>query len=163
MDTLIQVLRACHGCFWQSLRQIAYARRDPQGFWEDAHTAGELLIRLSRDVQTNGGRLAVAVLPTRAQVELARARAELFSVVALLGLNESDYALEDEVAREILDQLSRAGVVTISLHEPLQAAAQGQSLYYGRDWHLNILGHQIVASALQHQLLEMLLPVPSRH
>lgn len=161
MNTLIQVLRTCHGCFWQSLQQIAYAHRDPQGFREDVHTVGELLVRLSHDVHANGSRLAVAMLPTRTQVEFARARPELHSVAALLGLSESDYALDDEVARAILHQLSRAGVITLSLHESLSAAAQSRPLYYSRDWHLNTFGHQVVASALRQQLLEKLLPTPS--
>lgn len=162
IDTLIQVLRACHGCFWQSLRQIAYARRDPQHFREDVHTTGELLIRLSRDAQANGSCLAIVLLPTRAQVEPTRARPELHRVATLLELSESDYGLEDDVTRELAQQLSDAGVVTISLHEPLSAAAQGLPLYYGRDWHLNVLGHQAVDSAIQEALFESLLPISSR-
>ena len=28
--TLTEVLRSCHGCFWQSLQQAGYARREPE-------------------------------------------------------------------------------------------------------------------------------------
>jgi hypothetical protein len=65
------------------------------------------------------------------------------------------------VTQAILQQLSHAGVTTIPLLEPLQGAAQGRPLYYSRDWHLNIFGHQVVDSVLQQQLLEKLLPIPS--
>jgi lysophospholipase L1-like esterase len=152
MDTLIKILRTCHGCFWQNLRQTAYARRNPKDFWEDVRTLGTLFSRLHWDIQADGGHLVIAVLPTRAQVEPARASREFSAVAALLGLTENDRILDNEIARAVHDQLSSAGIPVISLQEPLGEAARTGQLYYGRDWHLNTLGHQAVAFSLQQEL-----------
>jgi len=162
MDTLIQVLRACHGCFLQSLQQIAHARRYPEKMRGDIRRAAEILIRLDGEVRSDGHRLVVAVLPTFAQADLSRASQERSYVANLLQLDPTDLAFEDEVESAVLGRLLAAGVPVFSLREPLRQAALNMPQYYSRDWHLGHLGHRTVAAALEMEMLDRgLLPVRS--
>jgi lysophospholipase L1-like esterase len=147
-DTLVQVFRTCHGCYLQSLQQAVRARRDPVATDQALERAGGILTRLDQEVRANGGRLLVAVLPTRAQVEPALAREQQRAAAGLLGLNEADLAYEQEVGRAIEARLGAAGVPTLPLGEALGAAAGSEALYYSRDWHLNRRGHQAAAQGL---------------
>jgi lysophospholipase L1-like esterase len=158
-ETLVSVFQTCHGCYLQSLQQAARARREPGALREAAAQAGAILARLDQDVMANGGRLAVAVLPTRAQVEPDLARPLHRKVSGLLGLADGDLVAEDEVAGVVQERLTAAGVATLRLREPLTAASGAEGLYYSRDWHLNARGHQVVAAALARGLGELgLLP-----
>ena len=154
-DTLVQVFRTCHGCYLQSLQQTVRAKRDPRAMQQAVERAGAILARLDRDVREGGGRLAVAILPTRAQVEPAPVASTHRAVGALLGLAESDLGYEDEVARTVQERLTSAGVPTLPLRGPLSAAAGAEPLYYTRDWHLNARGHRAAATALAGGLAEL--------
>jgi len=174
-DTLVQVFRTCHGCYLQSLQQAARARREPQPMQNAISRAAAILIRLDREVQENGGRLVVAVLPTQAQVEPELARPSQRAVAGLLGLDEAALGFEDEVSQRVVGLLTAGGVPTVRLEEPLKAASRqraaeapasgstmtqqdsvesAQALYYSRDWHLNPTGHRAAADALARGLTE---------
>jgi lysophospholipase L1-like esterase len=158
-ETLIEVLRTCHGCYLQSLQQAARARRDPQVMRDAVARAAATLSLLDRQVRGNGGSFVTAVLPTRAQVEPGLAHPLQQAVAALLGLDEADLAYDDEVANAILGQLGAAGVATLDLRGALSAAAWRDPLYYSRDWHLNPLGHEVAAAELAWGLAQLgLLP-----
>ena len=164
-ETLTQVFRTCHGCYLQSLQQAVRAKRDPRAMQQAVARSGAILTRLDRDVRERGGRLAVAILPTRAQVEPSLAGSSHRTVAALLGLAEPDLTYEDEVARAVQEHLAAAGVPTLPLRDPLGAAAGGEPLYYSRDWHLNADGHRAAAAALASGLAELGLtgaPAPGR-
>ena len=96
-------------------------------------------------------RLVRRVLPTRTQVEPARARPDQLAVANLLGLTESDLTLDDQVAATILARLGSAAVQALELR-PALAGADDRPRYYSVDWHLNPLGHQLVAAALARAL-----------
>ncbi len=100
-------------------------------------------------MRSNGGRLAVALLPTRSQVEPTRERDKMLTVASLLGLSETDIAFNDKVGPAVLDQLTAAGIPVISLHAGLAAASESlASSFYDYDWHLNGSGHRVLASML---------------
>jgi lysophospholipase L1-like esterase len=158
-DTLTQVFRLCHGCYLQSLQQAVRARRDPAAMRDTLTRASAILARLDRDVRDHSGRLAVVILPTRAQVEPDLARPAQQQVAGLLGLGPADLAYEDEVTRTVGEQLAAAGVPTLPLRDPLREAAGPEPLYYSRDWHLNARGHRAAAAALGQGLAALgLLP-----
>ena len=154
-DTLVQVFRTCHGCYLQSLQQTVRAKRNPDAMRSAVARAGAILARLDRDVRDTGARLAVAILPSRAQVEPGLAGPSHRVVGSLLGLSEADLSYEDDVAQVVQARLAAAGVPTLSLREPLTAAAGQQPLYYSRDWHLNARGHRAAATALGQGLAEL--------
>jgi hypothetical protein len=151
-ETLAQVFRTCHGCFLQSLQQAGRARRDPAAMAAAVARAADILVRLDQDVRANGGRLAVTILATRAQVEPNLGKPQQRATAALLGLGEAELGFDDEVAATVAGRLRPAGVPMLSLREALGAAAGAEPLYYSRDWHLNVAGHRAVAAALAEWL-----------
>jgi lysophospholipase L1-like esterase len=162
IDTLVEVLRTCHGCFYQSLKQAAYARRHPDTARRDIGQVVVLATRLDAEVRAHGGELVVAVLPTRPQVELERARDERDPTARLLELKPSDLAFEDTVLAELSSGLQAASLRFVRLLEPLQRAAVDAPQYYERDWHLGPLGHRTVAAALAPSLINTLKPAPDQ-
>jgi hypothetical protein len=148
VQTLIDVLRACHGCFWQSQHQAVFARRDPEGLREQVEAVARMVARMAGEVAARGSALRVAVLPSRMQVEPALAAPEAARTARLLGLEEEDLAAADGTSRALLDALAAAGVSVLSLEDRLRAAARDGPTYYSRDWHLNVRGHRVVADAL---------------
>lgn len=158
-ETLVQVFKTCHGCYLQSLQQAARAKRDPQAMEAAVARADAILIRLDQDVRANHGRLVVALLPTRAEIEPELAGPTLRSVGALLGLNETDLDYARRVREAVAQRLSEAGVPMIDLSAALATAATGDGLYYSRDWHLNPRGHRAAALGLARGLAQLdLLP-----
>ena len=163
VDKVIQVLRACHGCLWQNLRQAVYARRHPERSREDLRKVGDIFLRLNQDILGHGSRMAVTVLPSRARVEPLWANPELNKAAALFGMEEFDFAFEEEVSSTLVSHLASVQIPAILLKEPLIAATEIGPLYYNQDWHLTPLGHQIVANALEEALGDLgLLPFPVR-
>jgi hypothetical protein len=162
VDTLVEVLRACHGCFYQSLKQAAYARHHPDAARRDIGQLVVLATRLDTEVRAHGGQLVVAVLPTRSQVEPERARDERDHVAQLLDLTPVDLSFEDIVLEELPRGLRAASLSFVNLLEPLRRAAIDAPQYYERDWHLSPLGHLTVAAALAPSLTNTLKPAPDQ-
>lgn len=153
-ETLAAVLRTCHGCFWQSLQQAARAERHPERTRDDVARLAAIAVTLDRRVRADGGRLVVAVLPTRAQVEPERARGEQRRVAELLGLAPASLGFEDEVVGALVSRLGDAGMTVVSLLAPLRQAATTAEQYYARDWHLGPAGHRTVAAALEGAIVK---------
>ena len=147
LETTLQVLRRCFGCYHQSLQQAARLQRDPELFPRASAQLDAVLSAFDGAVRRDGGRLLVAVLPTRSQIEPDRARPDQAAIVELLRLEPSSLRIEDDVEQALLTASERRQVSTLSLRQPLAAAA-ASPLYYSVDWHLNPTGHQVVAGAL---------------
>jgi hypothetical protein len=154
IGTLTAILRECHGCFWQHLQQVLYARDDPRQFDRDLRAVSDVLVRLAEALRADGGRTLVALLPTRMDVEPERAAPELTPITRLLGLGAADLEVQNRVALSLEAALTRAGVPVVSLLGSLRASAARGPLYYDRDWHLTPLGHVVVAEALAHAIAE---------
>ena len=157
-ETLAQVFRTCHGCYLQSLQQAVRARRDPESMQAAQTRAGAILARLDQEVRSKDGRLLVAILPTRAQVEPALARDDRRVVAGLVGLAEADLDFDDRVAASTEQALRAAEAPVLALREALTEAAAGaggEPLYYTRDWHLNRRGHAAAAQALARGLEQL--------
>jgi lysophospholipase L1-like esterase len=162
VDTLVEVMRTCHGCFYQSLKQAAYARHHPDTARRDIGQLVRLAARLDAEVRAHGGQLVVAVLPTRSQVEPERARDERDRAAQLLDLTPVDLTFEDTVLAELSRGLRAASLNFVDLLEPLRRAARDTPQYYERDWHLSPLGHRAVAAALAPSLINTLKPAPDQ-
>ena len=160
-DTLIAVLRACHGCFWQSLQQAARAERHPERTHEDIGRVADLAIALDRRVRADGARLVVADPAHSRAGRAERADAERTRVADLLGIAPASLGFEDEVVAELARRLDAAGVAAVSLLEPLRQAAPSGAQYYERDWHLDPLGHRTVAAALEASVMKTFQSAPA--
>jgi hypothetical protein len=158
LETILQVLRRCFGCYHQSLQQAARLQRDPELMPRASAQLDTVLGAFDGAVRRDGSRLLVAVLPTRSQIEPERARPDQAAIVDLLRLEPSALRVEDDVERALLTASERRQLPTLSLRQPL-AAANTSPLSYSVDWHLNPTGHQVVAAALARAMLDQrLLP-----
>jgi len=153
-EILSEVLRTCHGCFWQSLQQAARYERHPDETRTNVARVAAIARALDRRVGGDGGRLVVAVLPTRAQVEPERAGDERAWVATLLGLAPASLAFEDEATAELVRRLGDAGLTVVPLVNSLRQAAASAGQYYERDWHLAPPGHRTVAAALEDAVVK---------
>ena len=158
VDALVRVLRECHGCWLQTLKQAVRAREDPPRF-ELAYRRLETMLRLlNARVSANGGRLAVMIIPSKPQVEPEDERGGLARALRLLELPPDD-ARYDDIARDRMLAAVRAANVPLidPLAELQQAARAGKDarVFYRRDWHLNIRGNQVISEILDARLVEL--------
>jgi hypothetical protein len=152
LDPLIRVLRECHGCWFQSLKQALRAETHPAAI-EQSYRRMELLLRvLSARVTANGARLAVLVIPTKAQVEPQDEQGAINRSARLLQLRDEELRYDDEAYARVLKAAQRVGVPTIDPLVELRREAACNRLYYRRDWHLNPDGNRALATALDEAL-----------
>lgn len=159
-DALVRVLRECHGCWLQTLKQAVRVRDDPARGEQAYRRLEEMLRLLNAQVAADGGRLALLVIPSKPQVEPEDERGGLARAARLLELDPETVRYE-EIARErILGAGRAAGVAVVDPLPGLQQAARGGRVYYRRDWHLNVRGNQALAEILDAELAELGLAPP---
>ena len=161
-DTLVDVLRTCHGCFYQSLQQASFAQHHPEAARRDLDQVIALVTHFAGETGARNARLVVALLPTRAQVEPERARDERARTARLLDLGAADLGFEDEVLDRLDRGLAAASLAVVPLLDPLRRAAAAAPQYYPRDWHLAPTGHRTVAAALAPAVVSTLRPAPDQ-
>jgi hypothetical protein len=161
-DALIRVMRECHGCWFQSLRQAVRARTNPADIEQSYRRMEEIFRLLSGRIAANGGRLMVLMIPTKPQVEPQDERGAVNRADRLLELTDADLAYDDVAYSRILDIAQRVGVTAIDTLEEMRAAsaAGGKRLYYRRDWHLNPDGNRALAAILDRALAEQGITLP---
>ena len=163
VDALVRVLRECHGCWLQTLKQAVRAREEPEKF-EVAYRRLETMLKLlDAQVAADGGKLVVMVIPSKPQVEPEDERGGLQRAVRLLALPPEDVEYDDVARDRMIAAVREANVPLIDpLPELQQAAKAGKDarIFYRRDWHLNIRGNQIVAEILDARLSELHLAPP---
>ena len=105
----------------------------------------ERLTAFAAAVRSGGGRLVVALLPTREQVQPR----SLEEVVGALNISRSDLDLQrpNRIAKDVTSKL---GVGLLDLLPAFSEAGDG--LFFEQDVHLTSRGHQIVARALGEYL-----------
>lgn len=156
-DPLVRLLRECHGCWFQTIKQALRVRTEPAAT-EVAYRRMETLFRLLQaNAAEHGGRVAVLLIPTKPQVEPRDEAGALGRATRLLELTPEDLDY-DNVAYERIR--SAAAAANVPLIDPLadlretaeRGAAEKRRLYYRRDWHLNPNGNQALAVALDRAL-----------
>ena len=115
---------------------------------------------MDRQVAARGGRLAVVMIPNKAQVEPNDERGAINRTVRLLELVDEDLTFNDRVRDRLLESAERVGVPAVDPRPALVDAAPGGRLYYRRDWHLNPAGNRVLGEELARALVERgLVPV----
>jgi hypothetical protein len=153
LNDLSAVLRTCHGCFWQSLQQAAFARRDPESMERAISRAADLIVALDREIRAHNSSFLAVLLPSRVQVDPEHATPELDRAARRLGVEWGPTPFENEVTARLRATLEGAGVDVLDLLNDLRMAATVAPQYYSRDWHLNGMGHQTVAVALDREIM----------
>jgi hypothetical protein len=152
VDALVRVLRECHGCWLQTLKQSTRAHADPEQF-ELAYVRLERMVRLlDQHVTADGGRLAVMVIPSKPQVEPEDERGGLQRAIRLLNLDQEAGQYDDVSRGRMLAAVRAAGVPLVDPLPGLQQAAKGGRVYYRRDWHLNGRGNLALGAILDAEL-----------
>jgi lysophospholipase L1-like esterase len=108
---------------------------------EDLRAFRETLAKFAGAVSEGGGRLLVALLPSREQVDPLA----LEAVLSAYGISESalDMRAPNDLARELTKEL---GVGFVDLLPAFREAGGG--LFFEQDVHLTSRGHEVVARAL---------------
>ena len=153
-DQLLRVVRECHGCWLQDLKEAYYGRLRPAGAERELARIETLLELMDRQVSARGGRLAVLLIPNKAQVEPNDERGAINRTVRLLQLVDDDLTYNDRVRERVLASAERVGVPAIDPGAALVSAAPGGRLYYRRDWHLNPAGNRVLGQALASALVD---------
>ena len=153
-DRLLSVVKECHGCWLQDLKQAYYGRLRPARAERELARLETLLALMDRQVAARGGRLVVLSIPHKAQVEPNDERGAINRTVRLLELVEDDLTFNDRVRERLLVSAARVGVPAIDPRPALVNAAAGERLYYRRDWHLNPAGNRVLGEDLARALIE---------
>jgi hypothetical protein len=146
-----QAFRVCRGCYWQSLYQSYRFKSSESDLDEAVDHLKVVLSDLSQEVDANGGRLVVVLIPTKRQVEGSQAGGAQFNQAAdILGLS-SGQRFFDDVALNSVKALGKSQgweIVDLLPFLRQQFLQSGGPLYYETDWHLNLAGHRQVARGL---------------
>jgi lysophospholipase L1-like esterase len=141
----------CHGCWPQYFAQMTAATPVRLARAEDR--LATVLKHLKRDVDAQGGRLAVVMLPTKPVVEPSDVHDIITHSPEPLGIDRADLdRLDGSVAAAVRTATERAAVPVIDPLPGLTEAARSRRLYYQRDWHLNPDGHRALAEIVHHAL-----------
>jgi hypothetical protein len=152
-DPLIRLMRECHGCWFQSLKQAIRARREPDRM-EQGYRRLELLFRvLDTAVTARGGQAVIVLIPTKTQVEPDDERGARGRAARLLDLAPEDLQYDEQAYARAHEAADRAGVALVDPLAELQEDARRERLYYRRDWHLNPAGNRALATALYRALV----------
>lgn len=154
-EPLIRVMKECHGCWFQSLRQATRAQSHPDQIGRSYDRLETLLRLLHSRVTANGTTLAVLLIPTKNQVEPNDERGAVARAARLLDLDDSVLSYDERAYAGLREVAQRAGVSVIDPLDDLRADASGTRLYYRRDWHLNPDGNRALAAAIDRALSAM--------
>ena len=155
----VDQIRARAGATGTPSRPVAsYLVTPPAFITEGLGVAARALGALSRDVQAGGGRLAIALMPARFQLDPAEFERLRVVTEPMAGPIARDAATERFSAA-----LAPLGVPTIDLLPALRTAPHGQ--FFAGTVHLTAAGHDTVAAALEafirrEHLLDRAAPSP---
>ncbi len=120
---------------------------DPPPEWAEAWEVSKALIRqLRREVEADGGRLAVVLIPDRRQVEAGYLDWAMRTYPAMAA-----YTWDMEHPNRVLRTFLEAeGIPYLDLLEVFRQRTQeqGAELYYPRDGHWNVAGHRLAGEEI---------------
>jgi hypothetical protein len=154
---LLAALRKCPGCL-QSLWQAYVAHGDPSALADDFGKLDYVLKQFQADSARLNVPVVVLVIPTKLEVEGQTVKAQVDDAARALGLRYEPAAFDDAVRERMLSLARAHSFITVDLLAPLRMAAgeRHRALFWARDWHLNIDGHDAVAHTLAPVILEQL-------
>ena len=137
----------------QGLNAVALFNMRP-GLKELAVEAGVSVLReIRRLCRENDIELLVAYLPAQHDVHPERMREPLARFLEVFELPPPALRVTNECGDGFLDALDAAGIEAIDLRPVMRAT--GAKLYWRKDYHLNHLGHQLLARQLLPRLREL--------
>jgi hypothetical protein len=144
----------CGGCWSQQMAQTVALRDRPADAERALRRWDGIVARLSAQLQTDGRRLALLVLPTKDKVE-PHDDGELVEIGArLLNLEEADAVRAAAAVEHALSSARNAGAIVLDPRDAVRDSVTGDRLFYSLDWHLTPTGHRVLAQVLAKDLIE---------
>jgi hypothetical protein len=142
------------GALAQLLNQTYYFKTFPHLQRPVLQHTADILKRMHQYSNACGKALRVILIPTKWTVEPDRMPAMFFEAARALGLTPPDLNITPAMHRELKQQLD---AMKIPCWDPTaEMAHSGQSLFWNRDFHLNIAGHRLLAELFAPHLLAIL-------
>lgn len=130
----------------QSLNQVLYFQEHP----EQADVALEAALVLAGETRRlcaeSGARLVYVYVPPMFEVGHPELEDDVRDLREILDLDESDLFTSREIGRTFLDGLERLGIDALDMGPVFRATEA--PVYWARDLHINLLGHERVAEEL---------------
>lgn len=130
----------------QAFFQLKYFAAQPEELANALATATAVVREMQRVCALADVRLVVAYLPPLADVQAGRYGGVVAALVDALELDEDELRAVDRLADDFLANLAALGVETVDLRPAFRAA--DERLYWERDHHIDLAGHELVAREL---------------
>jgi lysophospholipase L1-like esterase len=130
----------------QVMRQAVIARDDPQKA-EAAFRLQEIVLqRLAQEVEALGAKLLVIVIPTKLQIEPDDDHEKSDAVAKIVGLEGDALHFDEQVGKRTIKICEDNQIPVLDLEPALRT--MDVSLFWRQDWHLNVMGNETVATAI---------------
>lgn len=144
--------RDCQGAFGQVLQQALFFHRHP----EEVEVAFEAAVGVSAEIarlcEEHGIRPIFFYLPAFFDVQRERFDPPAAELERRANLDPGAFALTGELADAWIDALAARGIKVVDARPAFAQAAE--TLYWPRDHHLNLAGHELAAELLERALEE---------
>ena len=130
----------------QVLSQVAYFLDNPEHVAIARTTADSICAELARQCAAAGCDLVFVYIPPATSAQPERFLEAAAEPMATLGLEPRDLAITDRLGAEWMAFLAEQGLTCIDM-TPIFRAAE-EPCYWRTDWHVNTLGHRLIAEAL---------------
>ncbi|MEO6711406.1 MAG: SGNH/GDSL hydrolase family protein [Planctomycetota bacterium] len=136
----------------QAMISVKYFDANPDQKAVAVQAASDIFVQIQALCRERGIRLIVLYLPPWQDVEPNKPEVQLRQLLNALKLEPKALASTGEMADQLLARLSDLGIETVDLRPTIRAAPK--SAYWSTDWHINLLGHQLIARVLTKVLSE---------
>jgi hypothetical protein len=128
---------------WQALNQAYFFKTYPEFQNTAVDIAYQQLLDITRTCSSNDIELLVLTLPTKLDLPVSSREPTWESARVKLGLKLEDVGISKRMGRLLLARLNSASVRTL---DPFSAMRQSRNpLYWEADYHLNHVGHSLLA------------------
>ncbi len=133
----------------QALNQVFYLTQFPQMQERVLAEARHRLAKIKARCDDVGIGLLVLLVPTLLDVHPEADQQRLTQALRTLALSEEDLRLNQDLASRLTSWMEAEGIDVIDTGPPLRAA--DALAFWIRDYHLNTLGHQLIAELVYRQ------------
>jgi hypothetical protein len=142
------------GAVAQLLNQTYYFKTFPSMQQPVLHHIADTFRRMHRHCAARGKALQVILIPTKWAIEPNRMPPRFYEAANTLGLTPQDFAITPSMRMALKQELD---AMDIPCWDPTAEMAQsGKSLFWDRDFHLNVAGHRLLAELFAPHLLAIL-------
>lgn len=130
----------------QSFNQAFHFHHRPQDGEVALTAAVDRFLDMARLCAQEDVAFVAVVLPTKPDVDLDHDRNTVSDILATLRMSEDDYGINRRLSQRFAAALSAEGVEVVDLFDVMRA--RKYPLYWAKDHHLGVAGHELVAEEL---------------